>query len=595
MAKMEEKEKIDFKYNFKLYWSFVKKQKLLFASILVLILLIESSALVDKFLFKALIDKGAEFLSHTLDLPGFTQTLIFIAICYIGITLFKVFAKITHLGFINKLEVRMIADVKRKFFNHLVHMDYNFHTTNRTGSLISKLTRIGGAVEGMTDSIVFNFTPLFLQLTISILSLVYFNWISGVVTFITMIVFISYSFFIQRLQEKANVASNLAEDSERANISDVFTNIESVKCFGKESFVKNKYIEISENTKEKTLRFWNYFRFLDSVQSLILGLGTFFLIYFTITDFIAGKCTTGTLVFVYSVFSSLFGNLFGFVWGIRSFYRSMADFESLFRFGKLENAIKDAPGAKELEITKGAIEFKNVNFKYGERTILKDFNLKVPKKKKIALVGHSGAGKTTVVKLLYRLYDINSGEITIDGTNINSVKQESLRDEMSIVPQECVLFNDTIYNNIKFSKPDATREEVMKAIGFAQLDKIIQGFPKKEDTIVGERGVKLSGGEKQRVSIARAILADKKILILDEATSSLDSETEYEIQKDLKNLLKGRTSVVIAHRLSTIMSADEIIVIEKGKVVQKGTHTELIKQEGSYKKLWNMQKGGYIK
>ncbi|MDD5529425.1 MAG: ABC transporter ATP-binding protein [bacterium] len=592
---MEEKEKIDFKYNFKLYWSFVKKQKLLFASILVLTLLIESASLVDKFLFKALIDNGTEFLAHTLDLPGFTQTLILIAICYIGITLFKVFAKITHLGFINKLEARMIADVKRKFFNHLVHLDYNFHTTNRTGSLISKLTRIGSAVEGMTDSITFNFTPLFLQLTISILSLVYFNWISGVVTFITMTVFIAYSLFIQRIQEKANVASNLAEDSERANISDVFTNIESVKCFGKESFVKNKYVEISENTKEKTLRFWNYFRFLDSIQTLILGLGTFFLIYFTITDFIAGKCTMGTLVFVYSVFSSLFGNLFSFVWGIRNFYRSMADFESLFRLGKFENAIKDAPGAKELEIKKGEIEFKNVNFKYGDRTILKDFNLKVPKKKKIALVGHSGAGKTTVIKLLYRLYDINSGEITIDDKNIKGVKQESLRDEMSIVPQECVLFNDTIYNNIKFSKPDATREEVMRAIDFAQLDKIIKGFPKKEDTIVGERGVKLSGGEKQRVSIARAILADKKILILDEATSSLDSETEYEIQKDLKNLLKGRTSVVIAHRLSTIMSADQIIVIEKGKVVQKGTHTELIKEEGSYKRLWNMQKGGYIK
>ncbi|MDD2890610.1 MAG: ABC transporter ATP-binding protein [bacterium] len=595
MAKMEEKEKIDFKYNFKLYWSFIKKQKLLFASILVLILLIESASLVDKFLFKALIDKGAEFLAQTLDLPGFTQTLIFIAICYIGITLFKVLAKITHLGFINKLEVKMIADLKRKFFNHLVHMDYNFHTTNRTGSLISKLTRIGGAVESMTDSITFNFTPLFLQLTISILSLVYFNWVSGVVTFITMIAFIAYSLFIQRIQEKANVAANLAEDTERANISDVFTNIESVKCFGKEDFVKKKYVEISDTTKEKTLRFWNYFRFLDSIQTLILGLGTFFLVYFTIIDFIKGNCTTGTLVFVYSVFSSLFGNLFSFVWGIRNFYRSMADFESLFRFGKLENAIKDAPDAKELEIKKGEIEFKNVNFKYGERTILKDFNLKVPKKKKIALVGHSGAGKTTVIKLLYRLYDINSGEITIDGTNINNVKQESLRDEMSIVPQECVLFNDTIYNNIKFSKPDATREEVMKAIGFAQLDKIIEGFSKKENTIVGERGVKLSGGEKQRVSIARAILADKKILILDEATSSLDSETEYEIQKDLKNLLKGRTSVVIAHRLSTIMSADEIIVIEKGKVVQKGTHTELIKQEGSYKKLWNMQKGGYIK
>jgi ATP-binding cassette subfamily B protein len=213
----------------------------------------------------------------------------------------------------------------------------------------------------------------------------------------------------------------------------------------------------------------------------------------------------------------------------------------------------------------------------------------------MALVGHSGSGKSTLVKLLYRLYDVDSGKIFVDGTDIQDVHQESLRSEMSIVPQECVLFDDTLYNNVAFSKPDAGREEVLAAIKFARLDKILQEFPNKEETIVGERGIKLSGGEKQRVSIARAILADKKILILDEATSSLDSETEYEIQESLRKLMKGRTTIIIAHRLSTIMHADQIIVLKKGRIVQSGTHNQLIKRPGEYKKLWNLQKGGYIK
>jgi ATP-binding cassette subfamily B protein len=196
--------------------------------------------------------------------------------------------------------------------------------------------------------------------------------------------------------------------------------------------------------------------------------------------------------------------------------------------------------------------------------------------------------------LLYRLYNLNSGEILIDGKDIKYFKQETLRSELSIVPQECVLFDDTIFNNIKFSKPDASRKEVMDAIKFAQLDRVINKFPKKENTIVGERGVKLSGGEKQRVSIARAILANQKVLILDEATSSLDSETEHEIQKDLKKLLEGRTSIIIAHRLSTIMNADKIVVMKNGKIVQIGKHSELIRKSGEYKQLWDLQKGGYI-
>ena len=247
-----------------------------------------------------------------------------------------------------------------------------------------------------------------------------------------------------------------------------------------------------------------------------------------------------------------------------------------------------------MTIKSGEIEFKNVFFSYGNKKILDDFSLKIPEDKKIAFVGQSGSGKSTLVRLLYRLYDVNSGEILIDGKDIREFKQESLRGEMSIVPQDCILFDDTIYNNILFSNPSASKSEVMKAIKFAQLDKVIDQLPEKEDTIVGERGVKLSGGEKQRVSIARALLADKKILVLDEATSALDSETEYEIQKSLIDLMKGRTSIIIAHRLSTIMTADKIVVLKGGKIVQQGKHSELIEQPGEYRKLWNLQKGGYL-
>ena len=273
----------------------------------------------------------------------------------------------------------------------------------------------------------------------------------------------------------------------------------------------------------------------------------------------------------------------------------MADFESLFQYGKIKNEVKDQPGATPLKIKKGVIEYKDINFSYRQRNILSHFNLKIPAGKRIALVGPSGSGKTTLVKLLYRMYDVQGGKITLDGKDIHQVQQESLRSEMSLVPQECLLFDDTIYHNIAFSNPTASKEEVMEAIRLAQLNKIIQQFPKKEHTIVGERGVRLSGGEKQRVSIARALLANKKILVLDEATSALDSRTEREIQQSLEKLMKHRTSIIIAHRLSTIMNADAIVVMDKGKIVQMGKHSELIRQPGMYKKLWNLQKGGYIK
>jgi ATP-binding cassette subfamily B protein len=359
--------------------------------------------------------------------------------------------------------------------------------------------------------------------------------------------------------------------------------------------IEKIYSKFNKSTKDAIIKYGNYYRWSDAGQVAILGIGTLAILYFSIMDFLAGNITLGTLVFIYTVYGHLVGPMFMFVHGMRSFYRSMADLQDLFGYSKFENEIKDKPNAKEIKIDEGEVEFRNIDFNYGKRKLLKNFNLKIKPNEKIALVGHSGCGKTTLVNLLNRLYDVDSGEILIDGKDIRDFKQESLRGETGIVPQECILFDDTLYNNIKFSNPKASKEDIEKAIKFAQLDKIIKNFPKGMNTIVGERGVRLSGGEKQRVSIARAILANKKILVLDEATSALDSETEHEIQKSLQKLLIGRTSIIIAHRLSTIMSADRIIVMRNGKIIQEGNHEDLIKQEGEYKKLWNLQKGGYIK
>jgi ATP-binding cassette, subfamily B, heavy metal transporter len=492
-------------------------------------------------------------------------------------------------------EQRVIARMKRKFFNHIVNLSMKFHTTHKTGSLISKLTRGSRSIESIMDIMYYNIASTIFQFIIVTITLLYIDITSALIIFIVFIAFASFSLFIERYRFKARQEANDAEDDEKANVGDVIMNIESVKYFAKEKAMHERYYGLSERTKRAFTRTWNYSRIQSAGQVFILGSGAIAIIYFSLQGFLAGTITLGTLAFVYTTYTTVAGSLYSFVEGMKSFSQAIADFENVDKYDDVKNDIVDAPHAVPLKITRGEIEFRNVTFGYNQRKIFQDFNLKIPQNKKVAIVGASGSGKSTLVKLIYRLYDLQKGEIIIDGRNIATVPQESLRESLSIVPQECVLFDDTIYNNILFSRPEATREEVLQAMRFAQLDKIIANFPHKENTIVGERGVKLSGGEKQRVSIARAILADKKVLVLDEATSSLDSETEHDIQQDLAKLMRGRTSIIIAHRLSTIMSADMIVVLENGKIVQSGTHKQLIKQKGRYKKLWSLQKGGYIK
>ncbi len=595
MKTRKKEQKISIKRNLSEYWSFLKKYNFLWVLMLVLVIIIDLARLVPKYLFKRLIDDGTSFANGVLSKDAFFVILFIIFAVYVFVSLIDVVFNWLKIHLLNILSSSIIVDIKRKYFNHIISLDHKFHTTHKSGSLISRMNRGAGAAEEMLDILFFQFIPAIGLFIISAVSIAYFSLTPAIIILATIIIFVGYSLFIQEIQKIPKKEFNDQEDREKADLSDFFTNIESIKYFGKEERIKGIFKKIILRTKQKAVKFWDYFRWFDAGNILILSISTILIIYFPIKEFLAGEITLGTIAFIYTVYGSIIGEMFNVVWGIRGFYRAMTDFQQLFDYKEIQKEIKDKPDAKKIKINEGIIEFKEIVFGYdSKRRIFNKFSLKVPKEKKIALVGHSGCGKSTLVKLLYRLYDVEKGEIIIDGKNIKDVQQESLRNSMSIVPQEAILFDDTIYNNIKFANPNATRKEVMNAIKFAQMDKIIKNFPNKENTIVGERGIKLSGGEKQRVSIARAILANKKILVLDEATSALDSETEHQIQQDLEELMKGRTSIIIAHRLSTIMNADRIIVMKEGKIMQKGTHRELLTQGGEYAKLWKFQKGGYL-
>lgn len=590
-----EETKINYKATLKKYLSYIWDFKFVFLMLIFTVFLLEILSVIPNFLFKSLIDNGTLFSNNILGRIEFVHILLIIFSTFLVTRLFLVVMFYIRAKYLAIVEAKIVFNLKNHFFNHIVDLDHNFHTTHKSGSLISKLSRGAGAIEGLTDVIFFNFAPFFVQAIIIGASLIYFNWISALIIGLVTFSFVLFSIKMQKFQQLDKKSYNKYDNLEKGNISDIFINIDSIKYFGKNKFVKNLYKKYSGKTKEKQEKYYSWFKFFDSGQIIIISIGTVAILIFPILDFLNKNITLGTLSFIYTTYLSLIGSLYGLVWGIRGVYRSLTDLQDLFDYENYQKEIVDKDKTIPLKIKKGEIEFKNIYFDYEKNNdLFKNFNLKIPANKTVALVGSSGCGKTSLVKLLYRLYNLKSGKILIDGINIEDVAQEELRNELSIVPQEVILFDDTIYNNIKFANPLAKKQDILNAIKFAQLEELIKKLPKGYNTIVGERGVKLSGGQKQRVSIARAILANKKILILDEATSALDSETEHNIKIALENLIKNRTTIVIAHRLSTIMNADLIVVLDNGKIVQTGTHRELITQEGEYSKLWNYQKGGFL-
>jgi len=323
----------------------------------------------------------------------------------------------------------------------------------------------------------------------------------------------------------------------------------------------------------------------------------FIIIYLAIKLWVAGTIQTGDFFIIQAYLLETFHQLWNFGRVIRDIYERLADAEEMILILNQPIEINDNSKAKKLKVTQGEIEFQNVSFSYNKnRKIINDLSFKIKPSEKIAIIGPSGGGKSTIIKLILRLFDIKSGQILIDNQNIQLVTQNSLRSQITLVPQDPILFHRTLFENIQYGNLKASKQEVLAAAKLAYCNEFIEKFPKKYETLVGERGVKLSGGERQRIAIARAILANSPILILDEATSSLDSESEHLIQKALKNLLKNKTSIIIAHRLSTIQEADRILVVKNGQIIEQGSHAEIIQKEnGTYKKLWNLQVGGYLK
>ncbi len=587
--------RVNWKDNLTYYFDIAKPYWAMFVLILFLITVQTIIEIGHNYLFKMIVDSGSELAASTITSDAFVSLMIFLAGVYLVSVIVLSVAKFFRVWWLNFLEVKMMYDIKKDIFDHLIGLSHNFHTTHRTGSLISRLLRSSKSVEGITDFITFHGSPLFIKVTVSFFVIAFFDINSAVIVLLASVVFIAYCFYILGKQQHANLERNDADDYEKGFISDVFTNIETIKHFGKETRMSGLFLGIARKTMGTYLKFWNYYSWIDGAFVIIFGFGTIALMYFTLTRMLVGDLSVGSLVFIYTSYTALIFPLFEFMWGIRRVYESMSDMQSIVEYKKVKREVEDLPNAREIKIKRGEIEFRNVEFTYGRKDVIKNFSLKINPNEKVAFVGHSGAGKTTIVKLLYRLYDVGSGAILIDGKNVKSIKQDSLRSELSIVPQECVLFNDTIYNNVLFSRPSATKEEVNNALRIAKLFDFVMNLPEKENTVVGERGIKLSGGEKQRLSIARAVLANRKILVLDEATSSLDSQTEREIQDALFKLMKGKTTIIIAHRLSTIMQADKIVVMEKGKIIQIGTHSQLTTGDGLYKKLWELQKQKAIK
>lgn len=378
-------------------------------------------------------------------------------------------------------------------------------------------------------------------------------------------------------------------------LADAITNSSNIKLFSAYAHEHSRYGAVVEQHRRLQKWTWDLAEIIMGIQTLLMGAIEIGLMYAGIRLWQKGLLTVGDFALLQAYLISVFDKLWEFGRTIREIYEQLADASEMAVILDTPYEVADARNAKKLKVGRGRIEFQCVEFRYQKtRRVLADFTLSIAAGEKVALVGSSGAGKSTVTKLLMRFFDVTSGNILIDGQDIARVRMESLWEQISLVPQEPMLFHRTIMENIRYGRREASDEDVVKAATLAHAHEFIQELPHGYETYVGERGVKLSGGERQRVAIARAILKNAPILVLDEATSSLDSESESLIQDALKKLMKGKTTIIIAHRLSTIMQMDRIIVVEGGRVMDMGTHEELLKKKGMYQKLWNIQAGGFI-
>jgi len=485
-----------------------------------------------------------------------------------------------------------VRELAIRTFRHLHQLSLRFHLERRTGGLSRVIERGVNGVDTIVRMAVLNSIPTAVELLmISGLVAYYFGWIYVVVVLATVILYVWFTFAASERRIAIRRDMNDSDTEAHSKAVDSLLNYETVKYFGNEELEARRFDASIARYVKAAIRTYTSLGVLNTGQAIIFTAGTVICMLLAARDVTRGTLTVGEFVMINSILMQLYVplNFMGMVY--REIKQGLIDIETMFALLHEPAEIVDQPGAKPLRVKKGEIKFENVSFAYDpERPILKNVSFEVPAGKMVAIVGPSGAGKSTISRILFRFYDISRGKVLIDGQNIKDVTQASLRAAIGMVPQDTVLFNDTVEYNIRYGRPDASPAEVREAARLAQIHEFIVTLPQGYDALVGERGLKLSGGEKQRVAIARTILKSPPILMLDEATSALDSHTEKEIQDALELVAQNRTSLVIAHRLSTVVHADNIIVLDHGEIVEQGTHLELLAKGGLYASLWARQR-----
>jgi ATP-binding cassette subfamily B protein len=563
---------------------------------MVLLLIAKVATLAVPFTFKWAIDALTGADTAPVQASNWTLWLIaspvIMTLSYGGLRVLMAVLTQWRDGIFARVAMHAVRKLAYLTFVHMHELSLRFHLERKTGGLTRVLERGRTGIEVIVRMVILQLIPTIVEVTLLMGVLLWkFDWRYVLATMITVVIFMYYTYLATEWRIEIRRKMNESDTDANTKAIDSLLNYETVKYFGAEEREATRYDRSMERYERASVKTYTSLAVLNTGQAIIFTAGLTATMLMCAYGVRSGNNTVGDFVMVNAMMIQLYQplNFMGMVY--REIKQAIIDIEKMFSVLSRNPEIKDVPGARPLVVTSGNLRFEDVRFSYDpERAILKGLSFEVPAGKTVAIVGPSGAGKSTISRLLFRLYDVSSGKILIDGQDIRNVTQTSLRAAIGMVPQDTVLFNDTIRYNIRYGRWDASDAEVEGAAKLAQIDPFIRMSPKGYETQVGERGLKLSGGEKQRVAIARTILKAPPILVLDEATSALDSHTEHEIQEALERVSRNRTSLVIAHRLSTIVGADEIIVLDQGRIAERGTHTQLLASGGLYASMWNRQR-----